>query len=86
MSSVAAWLLTLIAGIIVGGVVAMAAGRGARAPFWAFIAAGVVGSLVGRLVLAFSFLPWHPSFLGGVLGAIILSRILWVATQGRKPA
>jgi len=85
MSSVTAWVLTLIAGIIIGGGVAIAA-RGARAPFWAFIAAGVVGSTVGRLVLAFSFLPWHPSFLGGVLGAIILSRILWVATQDRKPA
>ena len=84
MSSVAAWLLTLIAGIIVGGVVAMAVGRGARAPFWAFVAAGIVGSVIGRLVLA--FIPWHPSFSGGVLGAIILSLICWAATRGPKSA
>lgn len=85
MSSVIAWLLTLIAGVIVGGVVAIAA-RGARVPFWAFIAAGLVGSAVGRPALGFSSLPWHPSFLGGVLGAIVLTLVLWATNRGRKPA
>ncbi|MGD0110345.1 MAG: GlsB/YeaQ/YmgE family stress response membrane protein [Armatimonadota bacterium] len=86
MSSVTAWLLTLIAGIVVGVVVALALGRGSRAPFWAFIAAGLVGSAVGRLALVFSFLPWHPSFLGGAVGAIILSLVCWVAARSPKPA
>jgi uncharacterized membrane protein YeaQ/YmgE (transglycosylase-associated protein family) len=84
MSYVMAWLLTLVAGIIVGGVVALAVGRGARAPFWAFVVAGIVGSVIGRLVLA--FISWHPSFSGGVLGAIILSLICWAATRGPKSA
>ena len=85
MAGPLAWLLTLVAGVIVGGVIAALARGKAGAGIVVFLAAGLIGAAAGRVALAFSFLPWHPQFGGGVLGAIILSVVCWAATR-RRPA
>ena len=71
-----ALLGTLVAGALVGMVVYSMPGPPSKSPWWAAVLMGLVGAAIGRALLDFSFFRWHPHFLGGILGAVVLS-VVW---------
>ncbi len=75
-----AWLAALVAGVIVGVVIHYLIAARRRSPWWTSALAGLVGAVLGRMLLSFSFLAWHPHFLGAVLGALVLS-LIWALTR-----
>ena len=80
-----AWLGTLAAGLIVSFGLRALAGARSRSPWWAVAVVGLVGAALGRVLLRFSFLGWHPAFCGGVVGALVLSAI-WLAVMRSRRA
>ena len=77
------WLATLAAGLLVALVLRLVAGPRSRSPWWAAALVGLVGAAIGRVLLNVALFTWHPSFSGGVGGALVLSAA-WLAIAGRR--